>query len=533
MPIPNARTVPTLLAELAQTYPDREALVARTRRFTYASLQEEVRSFAKGLSAMGVGKGSRVAILMGNKWEWIVADLAVCSLGGIMVAVNTWVTARELAYILKHSDADTLVYVDRFLKYDYLAMLAELEPHSESLPRLRRLIHVGEKGYAGSIPFSSVYERGREVPDEVIDRAAGAIDPQDVTYLLYTSGSTSTPKGVQIQHYGLIENMWNIGERMHATHEDRLWLAVSLYWGLGCENALFNIFTHGGCLVLQEHFDAGEALRIIEEERCTLYYGTPNMAQAMAEHPDRPKRDLSSLRSGGATGSPDQLKRVADLGAKEICHIYGLTETYGNCAVTDGRLDPPNKRFATVGRPLDGVDLRIVDPQTLAPVPPGGTGEIQVRRYVTIGYYKDEDKNRDAFTSDGYFRTGDFGILDEDGYLHFRGRMKEMIKTGGINVAPAEVEEILMQQDGVKLAFVVGVPDKVRDEIIAAVVVTEEAPDAGKEKKLAEALKKQLAAYKMPRAYRFVREADLPLTTTGKVKKNELSNLFLDQSLDS
>ena len=531
--MPKARTIPALLDELAETYPEREALVAKDRRFTYAGLQKEVRAFAKGLSAMGVGKGSRVAILMGNKWEWIVADLAICSLGGIMVAVNTWVTARELGYILKHSDADTLVYVGRFLKYDYLAMLGELEPLSQSIPKLKRLIHVGDHGYEGSVPFAAVYEKGRDVPDHVINEAAAAVDPQDVTYLLYTSGSTSTPKGVQIQHYGLIENMWNIGERMHATHEDRLWLAVSLYWGLGCENALFNIFTHGGCLVLQEHFDAGEALRVIEEERCTLYYGTPNMAQAMAEHPDRPKRDLSSLRSGGATGSPDQLQRVADLGAKEICHIYGLTETYGNCAVSDGRLDPPDKRFATAGRPLDGVDLRIVDPETLAPVPPGVTGEVQVRRYVTIGYYKDEDKNRNSFTPDGYFRTGDFGILDKDGYLHFRGRMKEMIKTGGINVAPAEVEEILMQQEGVKLAFVVGVPDKTRDEVIGAVVVTEREPAAGTEKKLAEALKKQLAAYKIPRLYRFVREIDLPLTNTGKVKKNELASLFFDQSADA
>lgn len=531
--IPNARTIPALLKELAETYPDREALMAADKRFTYSQLLAEVRAFAKGLSAMGVGNGSRVAILMGNKWEWIIADLAVCSLGGIMVSVNTWVTARELAYILSHSDADTLVYTSRFLKYDYAAMLTELEPHAEAMPKLKRFIHVGVEGYKDSVPFNDVYGLGENVPEKTLDDAAAAVDPLDVTYLLYTSGSTSTPKGVQLQHYGLIENMWNIGERMHCTHEDRLWLAVSLYWGLGCENALFNIFTHGGCLVLQEHFEAGEALRIIEEERCTLYYGTPNMAQAMAEHPDRPKRDLTTLRSGGATGLPDQLQRVVDLGAKEICHIYGLTETYGNCTVTDGKLDAASKRFATVGRPLDGVDLRVVDPETFAPLPAGGTGEVQVRRYVTKGYYKDEDKNRDAFTPDGYFRTGDLGLLDDEGYLHFRGRMKEMIKTGGINVAPAEVEEILMQQEGVQLAFVVGVPDAVRDEIIGAVVVTERDPGPGAEKKLAEALKKELAAYKMPRAYRFVREIDLPLTTTGKVKKNELANLFLEVPADA
>src|SRR5437660_2757324 len=154
--------------------------------------------------------------------------------------------------------------------------------------------------------------------------------------------------------------MWHIGERMHVAERERLWLAGSLFWGLGCENALFNLLTHGGCVVLQEHFEAGEALRLIEAERCTLFYGTPNMAQAMAEHPDRPARDLTSLRSGGTVGTPEQIRRVVDLGARGICNIYGLTETYRNCAVTDAA-EPLDVRTASVGRPLPGVELRIVD----------------------------------------------------------------------------------------------------------------------------------------------------------------------------
>ena len=156
-----------------------------------------------------------------------------------------------------------------------------------------------------------------------------------MAYLLYTSGSTSLPKGVQLQHYALIENMWQIGERQKVTEHDRLWLAVSLFWGLGCENALFNVLTHGGCVVLQEHFDAGEALALIERERCTLFYGTPNMAQALHEHPERARRDLSSLRGGATIGTPEQIMRVVELGAREVCNIYGLTETYGNCNVAD------------------------------------------------------------------------------------------------------------------------------------------------------------------------------------------------------
>ena len=204
---------------------------------------------------------------------------------------------------------------------------------------------------------------------------------------------------MQLQHYALIENMWHIGERMHVTERDRLWLAVSLFWGLGCENALFNLMTHGGCVVLQESFEAGEALRLISEERCTIFYGTPNMVQALAEHPDRAKYDISRMQRGGTLGTPEQLQRIVDLGVTNVSTIYGLTESYGNCSVADAH-DPQEVRFATVGRPLPGVDLRIIDVETGQEQPRGAVGEIRLKGYVTIGYYKDEDKNREAFDAD-------------------------------------------------------------------------------------------------------------------------------------
>jgi len=521
--MPSSRTVPGLLDEQAARFGAREALVGGGVRYTYAQLRDEVRAFAKGLHALGVRKGDHVAILMANRPEWIVADLAVCALGAVMVAVNTWVTARELCYVLAHSDAKLLIASDHFLRYDYFAMLCELEPLAAALPQLERIVHVGARGYKDSLPFDEVYLRGRAVGDDEIDRAARAIDPGDVCYLLYTSGSTSTPKGVQLQHYALIENMWHIGERMHGTERDRLWLAVSLFWGLGCENALFNLLTHGGCVVLQEHFEAGEALRLIEAERCTLFYGTPNMAQAMAEHPDRPSRDLTSLRSGGTVGTPEQIRRVVDLGAREICNIYGLTETYGNCAVTDAA-EPLDVRTTSVGAPLPGVDLRIVDERG-RPLAPGEVGEIRVKGYVTVGYYKDAEKNRAAFDADGYFITGDLGTLDAQGRLYFRGRIKEMIKTGGINVAPVEVEETLMAHPAVKLACVTGVPDARRDEVIAALIVCEAGQSVAEADLLAHC-RRALAAYKIPRLVKFVNEADLPLTVTGKLQKNRLAEFF-------
>ena len=280
-------------------------------------------------------------------------------------------------------------------------MLAELEPHPLALPQLRSIVHVGARGYRGSVSFEDVCERGRMEPGTVVEAAAQAIDPQDDAYLLYTPSSTATPKGVQLQHFALIENMWQIGERMHVTERDRLWLAVSLFWGLGCENALFNVLTHGGGMVLQEHFEPAEALRLISSERCTLFYGTPNMAQALFDHPDRRNFDLTCLRSGGTIGSPEQIMRVVDLGARDICNIYGLTETYGNCCVTDAA-EPLEIRCNTVGRPLPGVDVRIVDSNSGKLLPQGEVGEIRVKGYVTIGYFKDEVKTRAAFDADGH-----------------------------------------------------------------------------------------------------------------------------------
>ncbi|MFN2644112.1 MAG: AMP-binding protein [Burkholderiales bacterium] len=517
--MPKARTLPGLIDELAGRYGEREAVVGSGQRYTYRQFRTEVRRLARGLHALGVRRGDKVAILMGNRPEWLIADFAITLLGAVMVGVNTWATARELQHILSHSDTRFIICVARFLKRDYAATLASLD-----LPQLERIIYVGEGGGSGWLPYGELLAMAGSVSENAIAAAQSKVRREDMAYLLYTSGSTSMPKGVEIQHYALIENMWHIGERQKTTEHDRLWLAVSLFWGLGCENALLNLFTHGGCIVLQEHFDAGEALELIERERCTMFYGTPNMAQALYEHPDRPKRVLSSLRGGGTIGTREQIMRVVALGARDICNIYGLTETYGNCNVADVR-DPLEKRIASVGRPLPGVEQRIVEPETGKVLGPGQVGEIRVKGYVTTGYYKEPERTREAFDEHGFFRTGDLGMLDAEGYLHFRGRIKEMVKTGGINVAPIEVEEVLLAHPAVQAAFVTGVPDAVQDELLAAVIVLKRGA-ALTERDVTDYCRKSLAAYKVPRLIRFAAEEELPLTTTGKVQKNRLAGTF-------
>ena len=523
MTAPASRTIPDLLDELAARHPDREALVGGDQRYSYKALRAAVRQLAKGLYARGVRAGDKVGILMGNRPEWVIADLAITLLGGVMVGINTWATAAELEYLLGHSDTKLLIAVGRYLKYDYGALLDQIVPRAARLPRLERVVCLGDGGRPDYLDYAALRDGGADVPDATIDAAQRAIRPDDVAYLLYTSGSTSRPKGVQLQHYALIENMWGIGERMHLRGDDRLWLAVSMFWGFACENALFAVMTHGGTVVLQEHFDAGAALALIARERCTVLYGTPNMVQALGEHPDRARHDITSLRRGGTLGTPEQMRRAIAL-VPDICHVYGLTETYGNCTVTDA-LDPPERRAEGMGRALPGVDIRIADPETGVVLPAGTVGEVRVKGYVTCGYYKDPARTAASFDRDGYFLTGDLGLLGDDGALRFRGRIKEMVKTGGINVAPIEVEETLSAHPAVRVAYVVGVPDPVRDEVLGAVIVLAH-PDAATAAELLAHCRRALAAYKVPRLVRFVSETDLPLTVTGKVQKNRLAELF-------
>jgi fatty-acyl-CoA synthase len=521
--MPAARTIPRLVDELARTWGPRPALSGCGRSLTYTGMRDEALRIARRLHRLGVRRGDKVGILMGNRVEWVTSCLAITSLGAVMVSLNTWATVRELHYMLAHSETRTLIAHPGFLKADYGAMLRELEPHAEHVPRLREILGSGESLPPGWLPLFDGASENDAADDAVIAEAFAAVNPEDIAYLLYTSGSTAKPKGVQLQHYPLIENLWNIGERMHVTEHDRLWLAVSMFWGLGCSNALFNLLTHGGSIVLQESFEPGEALRLIEEEKCTLFYGTANMAQAMHEHPDRTKRDLSSLRSGAAVGTREQMQRVVELGATQICNIYGMTEGYGNCHVADAH-DSQECRFASVGKLLPNRQQKIVSPKGQV-LPPGSVGEICLKGYMTPGYYKDPAATAQAFDGEGYFKTGDLGYLDAAGYLYFRGRLKEMVKTGGINVSPAEVEEVLMSFPGVHLAQVVGVPDAMRDEVLAAVIVARPGVTLDAQA-ITTHCKTVLAAYKVPRLMRFVEERELPLTTTGKIQKNRIAATF-------
>ncbi len=516
---------------MAVAQPDAEAVVFRDRRLTYAELRARADEMARALLAVGVKKGDRVAILLPNRPEWLVASFAASKVGAITVGVSTFSTPREIAWTLDHAQPTALITTEAFRGRSYLSALYELCPElagstpgalrSDRFRELRAVVCVEKRRHDGVYRLGDLLARAVEVREAALVAAQSAVAPTDPCYILYTSGSTATPKGATLAHGGVIENGFNIGERQHLGEADRLWLAVPLFWSFGSANALPAIVTHGGSVVIQESFDPGEALALLEGERCSVYYGMVNMARAILEHPDRPRFRLAAMRTGLTIGLPEDIALTMEaVNARELCNVYGSTETYGNCAVTDA-YDPLEVRLHTQGLPLPGMDIRVVDPESGRPLPREQVGEFRVHGYVTAGYWGDPEQSRAAFDADGYFVTGDLGLIDGNGRVRFRGRLKEVIKTGGVNVAPLEVEGVLLTHPAVKQAYVVGVPDRDKGEVVVAAVELRDGATATAEA-LGTFCRERLASYKVPTRVVFLKGDEFPRTPTGKVQKQAL-----------
>ena len=533
-----ARTLGGLLQALAADTPAAPAVVSGRERLDYGTLKRRVDEFAQALLAVGVRHGDRVALLISNRVEWIVAALAGASIGAIVTPISTFSTPRELAWSLEHCGASAVIMLPSFRGRAFLEPLRALCPELDQgrpgalgaarLPLLRSVVVLKGPALPASFTLSEFLARGAAVDPRALSVAQAAVTPDDICYILYTSGSTAAPKGVTLAHGPLIANGFEIGERQHLGATDRLWLAVPLFWSFGSANALPAIMTHGGSVVLQEGFEPGEAIALIERERCSVYYGMVNMARALLEHPAHPGRRLGAMRTGLTIGPPEDMAlTIRALGANKLCNVYGSTETYGNCAVTDAE-DPLPLRLASQGLPLPGMTIRAVDPLTRRPLRQGETGELAVRGRITPGYYRAPEIDAEAFDQEGFFLTGDLGSLDADGRVRFRGRLKEMIKTGGANVAPLEVEQVLLQHPDVVQAHVVGVPDAGKGELVAAAVELEAGAATGTADLIA-FCRERLASYKVPTRLVIRAAAEFPRTATGKIHKpglrQELSSL--------
>ncbi len=517
MQAPYSRTLADLIFEQAERYGERPAVIGGDQVISYAELARRAARVAASLRERGVARGEQVGLLVNNRLEWLEAFFGTMIAGGVVVAFSTWSTRDELDWLLRDSAVRMLITLDRFGDIDFASALRDMLPALAAEGHLRDVVVLGAAA-AGFPSFELL--RSASSASCVPGEAPGAADD---AIIIYTSGSSSRPKSVPLSHCGIIENGFSIGERQGYQPTDRVLLAPPLFWSYGSANAMAATLTHGAALVLQGRFEPGEALDLIERHRCTALYTLPAITSAIISHPGfRPER-TGTLRTGLTIGAPQDILAAAQvLGASEICNVYGQTESYGNCCVTPHHW-PLERRAACQGPPLPGVEIRIVDAESSTELPCGKEGMIEVRGYIMRGYIgSSAAQTATALTADGFFRTGDMGRVLPDGAISFSGRVSEMIKKSGINISPAEVEDVLMRHTMVALAGVVGVPDATQGELLAAFVV----PKPGttlRADELAAHCRALASRYKVP-DFIEVRES-LPVTVTGKLMRRELKRI--------
>ncbi len=536
MPFPDfTPTVPDLVRTAAARYGDRTYLVANGERLTYGDVDARSAALAKGLLAEGIGKGSRVGILIPNSVDFIVAALGVARVGAVCVPVNTFSQTRELGWLLRHADVTHVITHPSFLNNDYLERLEAALPGLAGQPAdqplflpdapFLRAIHVWG-------PSDRSWSRGDEaemvaageragVDDEFLARVEACVVPADPAVIVYSSGSTADPKGAIHSQGAVVRHSCNVALGYPIAHDDVMFSSMPGFWIGGLITGYFQVLHVGATLVTQSSFDAGAALDLIEQERATIVTGWPQQGKTLREHPAyTPERVATVVRTSMADLVPPEHQppevNSTSLGMTEMCSVHVSWDQY----------DPlPESRRGTFGKTLPGLAHKVVDPDTLEEVPAGVDGELWARGYSLMqGLHRRE--REEVFEPDGWYRTGDAGHFDEDGWFFFTGRLGEMVKTsGGANVAPAEVEAALMAYPDVLEAYVTGIPADGRGELVVGAVVPrgDATIDADE---LRARLKRDLSAYKVPKHLWVCTKAELPFLDSGKIKKQELAEML-------
>jgi acyl-CoA synthetase (AMP-forming)/AMP-acid ligase II len=536
MPFPAyVPTIPEFLRTRRETFAERPLIVLGDRRLDYAEADRLSARLARGLLARGLAKGARVGVLMPNGPDWVVAWLAASRIGCVVVPINTFYKARELRFVLRHADVHALLCVPRHLGNDYLERLEEAAPglaarreqplHLPALPQLRSVFVFGD----GDRPWAAndrdllaAADAAPEIDAAFLTEVEREVAPSDPMVIVYSSGSTADPKGAVHGHGSLIRHAYNLNGYRDLGADDRIYSPMPYFWVGGLVFTLLSAMHAGACLLCQDVFEPGETLRLLERERATIAAGWPHYAKAMMDHPSFRQRDLSSIRSGNLYGVLPEAVRPRDPELRS--NSLGMTETAGPHTYDRMDVDLPERLRGSFGHAVPGVEHKIVDPETGAPLAPGEAGEICVRGHSLMqGLHKVE--REETFDRDGYYHTGDLGRFDADGVLFFQARKGDLIKTAGANVSPREVEVLIEAMPEVQSAFVVGLPDPVRGQEVAAALVL----DSGRAleaAELRERLRKDLAAYKVPRHVFFAAKAELPFTDSGKIDKRRLAELL-------
>ncbi|QHE88894.1 AMP-binding protein [Hydrogenophaga sp. BPS33] len=528
MPLP--LTLSQVLAATVQARGAEEAYVGPDERVTWQELQAQSRQIAAALHAAGIRQGDHVGLMLGNGAQWIAAFFACASLGAVTVPVNTRFKAEELAFCLQQADVKLLIYVDRFLGIDFTALLREVEPAidaqlpGKALPLLAQAVVVG----AGETPrgvrsFDAFVADGTSVSEGELAQIAQGVSPHDTLLIQYTSGTTSFPKGVMLSHANMLGDAASVARRMNVRAEDRYFSIRPFFHVAGSTLSVLVSLTTGCCLLSLPKFDVKQALDVLEAERCTLTSGNDTIFLMLMGHPDFDAQRLH-LRGGWAAAGPEVMQKIRDvMRVPHICNAYGQSEASPNVLLSDHD-DAFELRRDGFMHPHPGVEVRLVDAESGAVVAPGaGAGEIQVRGWnVMRGYYQMAEATAKAFTADGWLRTGDLGEQRADGRMRMVGRLKDMFRVGGENVAPAEVEEVLHAHPAVQQAQVIGVPDARLGEVTGAFVLLKAGHEASGDELVAWC-KARCANFKVPRYIALVESFEhIGMTGSSKVQKNKL-----------
>lgn len=522
-----ALTLGGFLCEAAAAHGPREAIVSFDADgrlgWSYDDLENASRAVARGLIAAGLSPGERVGVLMGNRPSWVASAFGVALAGGVLVPLNTYLERDELAYVLAHSEVSTLLLQAELAGHDYVGTVASLVEEG-AVPALRTgaCIRLAER--RGAIdPWDAFVDAGSAVPAGVVDERANAVDAEDDGIIIYTSGTTAKPKGVLHAHAVPCIQSRRFVRHLALDADVRAWSAFPLFWTAGFAMVMGATLAAGGCLVLQERFEPGEALRLLARERVTTPHAWPHQLAEMEEHPNWAAADLSAMRhveSFQPFGRHPNVNVAPNAWSSRAA--FGLTETF--TIVTSTPSDAPAEiRDRAQGKILPGTAIRILDPATGDALPAAAAGEIAVAGTTLMKGYLKVPRDQ-CFDADGFFHTGDAGWMDDDGYLHWTGRTSDMIKTGGANVSPVEIETELLRHPDLKLAAAVGVPHDTLGQIVVVIAVAHEGA-AVDEDGVRSFLRGRIASYKIPRRVVFVREEELSLTGNAKPRPEELRTL--------
>ena len=507
----------------------------------FRQLREKCDAVAKGLMALGIAKGDKVAIWANNLPEWVYTQYGSARMGAVLVTVNTNYRSSELEYLLQQSDSTTLILTggirtpDDYIKVlnKVCPMLKDSKPGKldcKGLPFLKNIIYLGEEKIPGMYNWNDVLEMGRSVSDQELKERLDSLDPDDVINMQYTSGTTGFPKGVMLSHTNLIGNAMSMAECMKLTPDDAMCIPVPFFHCFGCVIGTLCCMVSGTTMAPVVAFTPAGVLQTVQASKCNALLGVPTMFIAEFEEMDKNSYDTSSLRTGvmaGSTCPVEVMKRVIkDMGAGEMTIVYGQTEASPGITQTRDQ-DSLELKTTTVGRALPNVEVKIVDPVTGLEVPIGVQGELCTRGYhVMKGYYKMPEATAKTVDKDNWLHTGDLAIMDENGYCKITGRIKDMIIRGGENIYPREIEEFLYTHPKIKDVQVVGVPSEKYGEEVAAFIQLRPGESAT-EAEIKDFCQDRISFHKIPKSIFFVSE--YPTTASGKIQKYKLRELATAQ----